>query len=112
LVEVIAWVAGPWAAAVVTDRWWVAIPTAVVLVGMVSVFSTPGDKRNVVVATPGPLRLAIELLTAAVAVAGAWVVWPTWLAVIVTAVVLAALVTGFRRARWLARGAPMPPNRT
>ena len=94
--------------AVLTDRWWVAIPTAVVLVGMASIFSTPGDKKNVVVATPGPLRLVIELVTAAVAVAGAWIVWPTWVAVVVTAIVLAALATGVKRARWLAQGAPMP----
>lgn len=111
LVELIAWVAGPWAAADITGSWWVAIPTAAILIGVVSVFSTPGDKRNVVVATPGTMRLAIELFTTAVAVLGAWVVWPTWLAAVVTVVALAALATGFPRARWLARGAPMPPDR-
>ena len=109
LAEVIAWVAGPWAAAELTGRWWVAIPAAVVLVGVVSVFSTPGDKRNVVVATPGPVRSAIELFMVVVAVAGAWVAWPTWLAVVVTVVAVAALVAGYPRARWLARGAPTPP---
>jgi len=106
VVEVIAWIAGPWAMAASTGMAWTAIPTAIVLIGLSSVFSTPGDKRNVIVATPGPLRLAIELLTAAVAVVGAWIVWPQWAAVIVTGLALADLVAGIPRTRWLARRAP------
>jgi hypothetical protein len=83
-----------------------AIPTAIVLIGLSSIFSTPGDKNNVIVATPGPMRLAIELLTVAVAVAGAWIAWPQWAAILVTGLALADLVAGAARSRWLASGAP------
>ena len=77
LVELIAWVAGPWAVATITGELWTAIPAALILIGAVSIFSTPGDKLHVVVATPGPVRLAIEILLAAAAVVGAWIAWPT-----------------------------------
>jgi hypothetical protein len=104
--ELIGWVAGTWAVA----QWsvWLAVPTLIVLVGLPSVFSTPGDKKQVVVATPGPLRVVLELFLYAVAVAGAWLVWPTWLAGIATAIVVASLVVGMPRTMWLLRGAPRP----
>jgi len=75
LSELIAWVAGPWAVA----QWspWLVIPVLVVLVGLPSVFSTPNDKRNVVVGTPGPVRVGLELLLYAVALVAPWFVWPT-----------------------------------
>ncbi|MFQ5610311.1 MAG: hypothetical protein ACE5F8_08600 [Woeseiaceae bacterium] len=59
-VELIAWVAGPWAASLWSG--WLILPTLIVLVAMPSLFSTPGDKRQVVVATPGPIRVVIELV--------------------------------------------------
>ncbi len=105
LVEVIAWVAGPWAAA--NESFWLFIPVAVVLVGLPAVFSTVGDKRQIVVATPGPLRLVLELGLHAVAIGAAWVVWPVWLAGAATAVVVVAFATGIPRAMWLLRGAPL-----
>ena len=105
-VEVVAWVAGPWAAFELTDRWWVAVLVGIVLLALPSVFSTPGDKHQVVVATPGPIRFVIEVILAAAAVIGAWVAWPTWLAVLVTVIVVAFLVTGWARTRWLLAGAP------
>jgi hypothetical protein len=105
-VELIAWVAGTWAAA----QWsiWLAVPALLVLVGLPSVFSTPGDKSQVVVATPGPVRVLLELALYAVAVAGAWAVWPTWLAIVATLIVIASLIVGLPRTRWLLRGAPRP----
>ena len=105
LVEVIAWVAGPWAAA--NQSFWLFIPVAVVLIGLPAIFSTRGDKRSVVVATPGPLRALLELGLHAVAIGAAWVVWPVWLAVAATAVVVVALATGIPRTLWLLRGAPV-----
>ena len=105
LVEVIAWVSGPWAAAEVSI--WLTIPVVIALVGFPAVFSTKGDKRQVVVATPGPLRVVIELLLHGVAVAGAWLVWPIWAAVIATVCVVSALGVGIPRTRWLLRGAPV-----
>lgn len=107
VVELIAWVAGPWAA----SDWlggWALLPAAVILVGAPAVFSTPGDKHQVLVPTPGPVRFVIELDLATVAVIAAWRVWPPSAAVAVTVVVGAALITGWRRSLWLLRGAPLP----
>ena len=103
-VEVIAWVAGPWAATEVSP--WLAIPVVLVLIGLPSVFSTEGDKKQVVVATPGPARVLIELILHAVAIAAPWVVWPAWLATVTTLTTVTALATGAPRLRWLLRGAP------
>jgi hypothetical protein len=107
LVELITWTAGPWAAAEITGSGWAAIPALIVLVALPAVFSTPGDKHTVVVATPGPVRLGLEVFLGAVAVVGAWVACPPWLAVVVTVVVAAAAVAGRDRARWLLAGAPL-----
>jgi hypothetical protein len=106
VMELVAWTAGPWAAADLADNAWVAIPALVVLVAVPGVFSTPGDKHSVVVPTPGPVRVGLELLLFAVAVAGAWIVWPDWAAILVTLVAIGALITGRERTRWLLAGAP------
>ncbi len=106
LVEVVAWIAGPWAVADLTGQTWAAVPAAIVLLALPSVFSTPGDKNQVIVATPGPIRLVIELVMTVVAVAGSWIAAPTWLAVAVSIVAVAGVVAGLPRLRWLAAGAP------
>ncbi len=103
LVELFAWVAGPWAVA--QQSVWFAVPAAVILIGLPAIFSTSGDKKQVVVATPGPLRVLLELALHGVAVTAAWLVWPAWLAVAVMLIVVAALVTGIPRTKWLLRGA-------
>lgn len=108
VVEVIAWVTGPWAAA--HQSVWLAVPALVILVGLPALFSTPGDKKQVVVATPGPLRVLLELALHGVVVGGSWVVWPAWLAAVATLIVIAALVVGLPRTRWLLRGAPGSPG--
>lgn len=106
LIELTAWIAGPWAAADVAGGW-AAVPTLLVLLLLPSLFNTPGDKRTTGgVATPGPIRIVIEMVLLAAALWGAWTVWPTWLAVVVTAVGAVMLVSGFARYRWLAAGAP------
>lgn len=102
-VEVIAWVAAPWAAA--EESWWLAVPVLVVLVCLPAIFSTPGDKREVVVATPGPIRIGIEVVLHAAAIAGAWLAWPFGVAAIATVAVIAAIFTGIPRLLWLWRGA-------
>ena len=104
LVEVIAWVAGPWAAA--EQSIWLVAPVLVILVGLPAVFSARGDKRRVVVATPGPLRVAIEAGLSAVAIVAPWIVWPVWLAIPATVIVVAALAVGIPRTKWLLYGAP------
>ncbi len=105
LVELMAWVAGPWAA----GRWlgvWAGALALVVLMALPSVFSVPGDKNQVVVAVSGPLRLALEISLGVVAVVAVWYVWPTFVAVASTIIVVLAQVTGWRRSRWLLQGAP------
>jgi len=104
LIELVAWVAGPWAVADLTDAGWAAIPAALVLLGLPSVFNTPGDKNTTGVPTPGLIRIGIEAILLAAAVAGAWVVWPTWAAVAVSVVGALMIITGLRRYRWLAAG--------
>ena len=105
-IELVAWVAGPWAAAEITGSGWAALPALLILLGLPSVFNTPGDKNTTGVATPGPIRIGIEMFLLVVAVASAWYVWPVWAAVAVTVLGVVLLVTGIPRYRWLASGAP------
>lgn len=100
-VEVAAWVAGPWAAAELAGSAWVAIPVAIALVALPAVFNVPGDKKVDGVAVAGWVRLTIEMLLLAAAVTGSWVVWPEWLAILVTAAGAAMVVTGRARYRWM-----------
>ncbi|MBQ12162.1 MAG: hypothetical protein CMJ45_11510 [Planctomyces sp.] len=104
LVEVIAWVSGPWAAGQLSV--WLIVPALIVLMGLPSVFSTRGDKRQIIVATPGPLRVLLEIVLHVVAIAGAWLVWPAWAAIAATLCVLLAIALGVPRTKWLLRGAP------
>jgi hypothetical protein len=71
-VEIIAWVSGPWAAAQLSL--WLIFPALIILIGLPSVFSTRGDKRKIVVATPGPPRVLMEIALHLVAAAGPWVI--------------------------------------
>jgi hypothetical protein len=104
LSELIAWVAGPWAVALVSN--WLLLPAIILLVGLPSVFSTTNDKNNVIVPTPGPVRVGIELSLYAVAIIAPWFVWSTLASVIATGIVIAALLTGIPRMLWLLDGAP------
>jgi len=108
LTEILGWVACTLAA--YNQSVWLAIPALIILVGLPTVFSTPGDKKQVIVATPGPLRLILEIVLFVLFVVCAWAVWPTWMAIITTVVVVAAFVTGLPRAKWLLRGAPREPE--
>lgn len=105
-IELAAWVAGPWAAADMTGSGWVAVPALVVLVTLPALFNTPGDKNTDGIATPGPIRIEIEMFLLGVAVASAWIVWPAWAALAVTIIGVVMVVAGLPRYRWLAAGAP------
>ncbi|MEU1202145.1 hypothetical protein ABZ446_38820 [Streptomyces sp. NPDC005813] len=96
--EIVAWVATPWALA--GHSWLLAVLSVVVLIGLPTVFSTPGDKANVIVAVPGPVTILLVLLQLAAAVSS-WVAWPLWAAVLVSAMAAAALLTERPRWRWL-----------
>lgn len=106
IIEVVAWIAGPCATGEVLGSPWWAVPALIVLVALPAVFNTPGDKHTTGIATPGPIRIAIEMLLLVVAIVAAWIVWPEWLAVLVTLVGVMLLRSGVARYRWLANGAP------
>ncbi len=97
--ELVAWVATPWALAAYS--WVLAVLAVVVLIGLPTVFSTPGDKAQVIVPVPGPVTILLVVLQFAAAVISAWVVWPVVAAVLVSLLVAASLVTEGRRWQWL-----------
>ncbi|MFB7103907.1 hypothetical protein [Streptomyces hydrogenans] len=97
--ELVAWVATPWALA--GYSWVLAVLSVMVLVGLPTVFSTPGDKAHVIVAVPGRVTILLVLLQLAAAVLSSWAAWPSWAAVTVTALAAATLVTERRRWTWL-----------
>ena len=107
-IELVAWIAGPWAAADLAGNWLAAIPALAVLVALPGVFSTTGDKRHVVVAVPGRIRFLIEVLLAAIAVASALLVWTYIGAILVAIGSILMFVTGAPRAKWLVSN--NPPN--
>ncbi|MDI2130630.1 hypothetical protein [Yinghuangia seranimata] len=99
--ELVAWVATPWA----LERHSVllAVLALVLLIGVPTVFSTPGDKQQVIVPVPGYVTIAIVVVHMAAAVAAAWVLWPVWAVAVVGALVLATAWTELPRWRWLLR---------
>ncbi|NUW45449.1 hypothetical protein HT134_35815 [Nonomuraea rhodomycinica] len=102
--ELVAWVATPWALA----PWSVplAVLSVVVLIGLPTLFSTPGDKRNVIVPVPGFVTILLVLLQLVAAVAASWAAWPAPVAVVVTALAVATVAFEVPRWRWLlSRGA-------
>ncbi|MFC4009440.1 hypothetical protein ACFOY2_19580 [Nonomuraea purpurea] len=101
--ELIAWVATPWA------LWSTSVPlavlSAVALIGLPMVFSTPGDKRHVIVAVPGYVTIVLVGLHLIAAVAAAWVVWHAVAAALVSVAAVVTVVLELPRWRWLlARG--------
>ncbi|GAA3780650.1 hypothetical protein GCM10022403_014050 [Streptomyces coacervatus] len=97
--ELVAWIATPWALA--SYSWLLAVGSLVVLIGLPTVFSTPGDKANVIVPVPGAVTILLVLLQLASAVVSAWWIWPVWAAVLVSLLAAATLITERPRWRWL-----------
>ncbi|MFF3619332.1 hypothetical protein [Streptomyces sp. NPDC002467] len=97
--ELVAWVTTPWALA--DHSWLLAALSVVALIGLPTLFSTPGDKANVIIAVPGWATILLVLLQLAAAVVASWLVWPAWAAVPVTLLAAATLVTERPRWRWL-----------
>ena len=99
VVEVLAWVLGPWAVANGVG-WGAAWVTLVVLVAVPAMFSTEGDKQHTVVATPGPVRVVLEVVLFGVAaVAPHWVMSPSTAALTSVVVAFAAVLQAPRWAR-------------
>ncbi|WP_327701644.1 hypothetical protein OG530_06720 [Streptomyces decoyicus] len=97
--ELVAWVATPWA--LVSHSWLLAVLSVVVLIGLPTVFSTPGDKTSVIIAVPGWITVLLVLLQLAAAVTSSWLAWPVWAAAPVTVLATVALITERRRWHWL-----------
>ncbi len=94
--ELVAWVATPWVLS--TYSWLLAVLAVVVLIGLPTVFSTPGDKAQVIIPVPGTVTILLVLLQLAAAVIAAWSAWPVQAAVLVSLLVATTLVT--ERRRW------------
>ena len=80
---------------------WLVLPAIILLMGPPSLFSTLNDKRIIVVPTPGPVRVVIELLLYCVAAVTPWVVWPTFISVLAVIIAVASVIAGIPRFRWL-----------
>ncbi|WP_435856291.1 hypothetical protein [Streptomyces longwoodensis] len=97
--ELVAWVATPWALA--SHSWLLAALCVLALIGLPTLFSTPGDKANVIIAVPGWVTILLVLLQLVAAVVSSWLAWPSWAAFPVLLLAAATLVTERRRWRWL-----------
>ena len=97
--ELVAWVATPWALS--GRSWLLAALSVVVLIGLPTLFSTPGDKAKVIIPVPGWATVLLVLLQLAAAVVSSWLAWPVWAAVLVSLLAAAALVTERPRWQWL-----------
>ncbi|NUR27307.1 MAG: hypothetical protein HOV83_15920 [Catenulispora sp.] len=100
LVEIIAWIAAPWALA--PHSVWLAVLADVLLIGLPTVFGMPGAKkqRNPVAIGARP-AIALELLQPVAACVAAFAAWPAVVAAPVVVASLAACVLQLRRWRWM-----------
>lgn len=98
LTELIAWVGTPWA------LWSSSIPLAVaaviLLIAPSAIFGTPGDRPggDAPVAVPGTVTILLLLVQLVAATISAWVLWPTPIAIAVTALCLVVTIT--EQPRW------------
>ncbi|WP_412544193.1 hypothetical protein R8Z50_17370 [Longispora sp. K20-0274] len=97
--ELVAWVATPWA--LVGYSIPLAVLSVLVLIGLPTVFATPGDKKQVLVAVPGYVTVGLVVLQLVAAVVSSWFAWPAPVAVAVSMLATATVVTELPRWRWL-----------
>jgi len=100
--EVVAWVAAPWALA--THSPVLAGVVLLLLIGLPTVFVTPGDKAKVIVAVPGWVTVGLVVLQLVAAVLGSWAAWPVPVALVVWALAIATTYTELPRWRRLTGG--------
>ncbi|GAB3831994.1 hypothetical protein ACFPIJ_29115 [Dactylosporangium cerinum] len=100
LVEIIAWIAAPWA--LTTYSIWLAVLADVLLIGLPTVFGMPGAKKQQnPVSIPARPAIALELLQPVAACAAAVAAWPAVMTSLVVVASLAACVLQLRRWRWM-----------
>jgi hypothetical protein len=100
--EIVAWVATPWALAGVSPV--LAGASVLLLIGLPTIFATPGDKAKVVVAVPGYVTIGLVVLQMVAAVVASWAAWPIPLAVLVSVLVGVTIRTELPRWRSLLGG--------
>lgn len=97
LVELIAWIASPWALA--HYSWMLSVLSLLVLIGVPTVFATPGDgNRQPIIPVPGIVTIGMVLMEVGAAVLAAWVVLPGWAATATAVLAVACLIT--EQPRW------------
>lgn len=98
--QLVAWVATPWALG--PHSWLLATASVMVLIGLPTLFSTPGDTGDVIgdviIEVSGPITILLLLLELAAAVVSSWLAWPLWAAGLAALLVAATVVT--ERPRW------------
>ena len=100
--ELVAWVATPWALA--GHSVLLAVVSVLLLIGLPTVFGTPGDKNGpAVVPVPGVVTILLVVLQLVAAVLSAWTVWPPAAAGAVSLLAAATVVTELPRWRRLFR---------
>jgi hypothetical protein len=100
LVEIIAWVAAPWALA--PHSIWPAVLADIALIGLPTVFGMPGAKKQKnPVSIPARPAIVLELLQPVAACVAAFAAWPPVVASLVLVVALAACGLQLRRWRWM-----------
>ena len=100
LVELVAWVAAPWA--LVGHSVALAVIAVLLLIGVPTVFGMPGAKKQSVrVAVSAPLAIGLECAQAAVAIVAAAVIWPLPAVLAVAAVAVVAGALQWPRWRWM-----------
>jgi hypothetical protein len=100
LVEIIAWIAAPWALA--AHSIWLAVLADVLLIGLPTMFGMAGAKKQKnPVSIPARPAIALELLQPVAACVAAFAAWPTIVAALVVVASLAACVLQLPRWRWM-----------
>lgn len=97
--ELTAWIATPWALADYSVI--AAIAAVVLLIGLPTLFSTPGDKLQTLVPVPGTVTIGLVVLQLSAALISPWFAWRPWLAILVTALTLVTVLAELPRWRWL-----------
>jgi hypothetical protein len=100
--EIVAWVATPWALAAHSPV--LAGVALLLLIGLPTVFVTPGDKVKVVVPVSGNITIALVVLQLLAAVIAAWAAWPVPVAILVWALVGVTVYAELPRWQRLAGG--------